>query len=57
MKHDSDTLACEIYSSSYNENDDAIVGFYRCTKCGREFEVSDPSEEERNCDYADYWNN
>ena len=55
VSHDSDALGREMYDA-YEEGDDALVGFYRCTRCGRDFEVSDPSQEEREGDYAEYWN-
>jgi hypothetical protein len=52
--HDSDALAAEMYDG-YEEGDDALVSFYRCTRCGREIEVTEPSEKERETDYKEYW--
>ena len=52
--HESDAPACEMYDG-YEEGDDAIVSFYTCTRCGRDIEVTEPNENERNNDYKDYW--
>lgn len=54
INHGSDCLAAEMYDG-YEEDDDAIVSSYRCTRCGRDIEVTEPSESERNGDYAEYW--
>ena len=52
--HGSDSPACEMYDG-YEEGDDAIVSFYTCTRCGRDIEVTEPNENERNNEYKDYW--
>ena len=38
------------------EDDGGIVSYYHCTKCGREYEISDPVKEERETTYKEYWN-
>lgn len=55
VRHEGDQPACDIFDG-YDEGDEAIVSTYRCTRCGREIEITDPTESERNGDYADYWN-
>lgn len=42
INHESDALASEMFDG-YDEGDDALVSFYRCTQCGREIEITDPS--------------
>ena len=54
INHESDARASEMFDG-YDEGDDALVSFYRCTQCGREIEITDPSESERETDYKDYW--
>ena len=55
ISHDGDQPANELFDG-YSEDDEAIVSFYRCKKCGRDIEVTEPTESERNGDYAEYWN-
>ena len=42
----------EVFGDGDN---DAIVGYYTCMTCGREYEVSDPCEEEKEGRYREYW--
>lgn len=46
-----------IWDSSTDRMDDenAVVDFYHCPKCGYSYEVYSPTEEEK-VDYKDYWN-
>lgn len=41
----------------YEDDDEAIVDIYVCSKCGREIEIADPMKEEREHQYAEYWGN
>lgn len=40
----------------YREDDVAVVDYYNCERCGRSYEIFEPREEERDTDYAEYWN-
>ena len=40
----------------YREDDVAVVDYYNCECCGRRYEIFEPKEEERDTDYAKYWN-
>ena len=40
----------------YREDDVAVVDYYNCERCGRSYEIFEPREEERDTDYAKYWN-
>ena len=51
---DSDENANVIHSE-YGEDDTAVVSFYHCSNCGRDYEISEPCEEERNGEFARYW--
>jgi hypothetical protein len=46
-----------IWDNSTDRMDDenAVVDFYHCPKCGYSYEVYSPTEEEK-VDYKDYWN-
>ena len=46
-----------IWDSSTDRMDDenAVVDFYHCPKCGYSYKVYSPTEEEK-VDYKDYWN-
>lgn len=41
--------------ADYDESDTAAVNYYRCDHCGRDYEIVEPPEEERETVYADYW--
>lgn len=43
---ENDFQANEV-SDMYEDDDDAVVGFYTCSKCGRKYEIYDPPKEER----------
>lgn len=51
----SDCNASDLYGD-YDDNDTATIEFFTCPKCGRSYEVCDPTEEERRRDYNEYWN-
>lgn len=40
----------------YQGDSQAIVRYYECSKCGRDFEIYDPTKEKRESDYKEYWN-
>lgn len=42
-------------SDDYEENDPAVVNYYHCPHCGRDYEVIDPVKEERESSYKEYW--
>lgn len=42
-------------SDMYSETDTAMVMFMVCSRCGRDFEVFDPPESERESEYKEYW--
>ena len=50
----SDDNANEL-SDDYAEDDCAVVSFYVCSCCGRDFEIFDPPKEERETRYREYW--
>ena len=50
----SDENADDCYAE-YEGDEEAIVSFYTCDKCGRQFEVSMPVKEERETTYKAYW--
>lgn len=52
--HSGDFMANEIFDD-YADDDDAIVSNYVCMRCGRDFEVMEPTLEQRNNEYAEYW--
>ena len=53
---DSDENANEA-RTEYSEDDSAIVSYYHCANCGRDYEIADPCEEERKGEFAAYWDN
>ena len=71
MKFTPDNLTCPIcggkmylsqsemaseHFDMYEKDEDALVYYFKCQKCGREFEITDPPLDEREGDYKDYWN-
>ena len=55
LSWDSEENASDI-SPHYDGDDEAIVHFIHCRKCGRYYEIYDPTKDEREGDYKDYWN-
>lgn len=51
---DGDSNANEVLDR--DEDDGGIVSYYHCMNCGRDYEISDPSKEERETTYKKYWN-
>ncbi len=41
-------------ASDRSDDDDAVVDFYHCMRCGTSYEVYEPNEEEKQ-DYKGYW--
>lgn len=49
---------CDMASDrimEYSDDDTAVIYYYRCSHCGRDYEIVDPCEEERNTEYSAYW--
>lgn len=51
---DSDAQANDIFIE-YVDDDEAILSYYHCMKCGRSYEIVDPTREEKETSYKDYW--
>lgn len=49
----SDGNANELYPGEYADDNEAIVEYYVCDTCGREYEICDPPKELR--ETLDYW--
>lgn len=47
-------VICWDSSGDRNEDDDSVMDFYHCTRCGASYEVCQPNEEEKQ-DYKEYW--
>ena len=45
---------CDVHLK-YRYDAKAIIRYFKCEKCGRDYEVLDPAAEERNGNYRDYW--
>ena len=39
----------------YDDDDEAVVNYFHCLHCGRDYEIVDPVREEREKNYTDYW--
>lgn len=39
----------------YENDPDALVYYFKCQKCGRDFEITDQPVDEREGEYRDYW--
>ena len=52
---DSNTTTADLYDD-YEGDNIAVVNHLHCTNCGRDYEIVDPIEEERETTYKDYWN-
>lgn len=52
----STAMASDV-SDAYEGDDTAMVNWYICNGCGRDYEIFDPSETERNTRFKEYWNN
>ena len=40
---------------NYGSDNRAVMHWFSCGKCGRDFGVCDPLEEDRNDSYKEYW--
>ena len=40
----------------YEDEDTAVIDYYRCDTCGRDYEIVEPNETERETEYRAYWN-
>lgn len=43
------------WRTGYENDEVAQVNYVRCRCCGRDYEIFDPTKEERETDYKDYW--
>lgn len=48
-------MAADVYPGEYEDDGSATVNELQCRRCGRMYEVLDPTEEERETDFRDYW--
>lgn len=51
----SDCNATDV-CADYSEDDSAVCSFYICSRCGRDYEIIEPPQEERDQLYNNYWN-
>ena len=51
---ENDFSADEIYNG-YEGGDGAIVSFYHCVEYGRSYTIADPTKEEKEEGYSNYW--
>lgn len=45
----------EDVSSVAEKDDGGIASYYDCPHCGRSYEICDPTKEERENEYKEYW--
>ncbi len=45
------------WRKGYGGDKTAMLHYIRCKECGRDYEVFDPTKEERENDYKEYWSN
>ena len=53
---DSDANASDAFGE-YGEDDSAVVSYYHCVTCGRDYEICEPRKEDRETIYKDFWEN
>ena len=41
----------------YEGDEEAVVNYFHCLTCGRDYEIVDPVKEEREVSYTAYWGN
>ena len=48
---------CDVQElcDDYDEDDTAIASYYLCSRCGRDYEIIEPKEEDRMGEYKEYW--
>lgn len=56
LLHLSQTEEASEHYDMYDDDSDALVYYFKCNKCGREYEILDPPKDEREGTYHDYWN-
>ena len=54
LKWNSTVMASDIYGE-YFEDTVAKINYFTCPKCGRDYEIFDPTEEDRDTYYSTYW--
>ena len=48
---------CSEISEEYEEDDTAVASYYLCPKCGRDYQIMEPTKEDKENEYKEYWNN
>lgn len=51
-----DSQMCSDLNVDYEGDEEAMVHFSHYPKCGRSYEIFDPTKEEREKYYDEYWN-
>ena len=51
-----DSQMCSDVNVDYEGDEEAMVHFSHCPKCGRSYEIVDPPKDERENYYSEYWN-
>lgn len=44
-------------SDDYEGDDLATINYFVCSRCGRDYEIVDPTQIDRETIYSEYWNN
>ena len=55
LSFDGQDQASELFPQTFDGDEDAMVHNLHCLNCGREYEITDPTLEERNDRYKNYW--
>lgn len=56
LSFDGDEMASHVHLA-YDGDKEAVIYYVRCKQCGRDYEIVDPTKDERGTDYKDYWQN
>ena len=56
LSFDGEEMASELFTK-YAEDDEAVLHYLKCKKCGRNYELLDPMKEEKESDFSEYWKN
>lgn len=47
--------AASDWEGDYEGDDEALVSYLVCRRCGRDFEITDPTKEAREGEYREFW--